>query len=91
MQANQQISVDSVTVILRGYLSREYRESQRTVILPLANAATPRQIIAHLSIPVGAVGLLLMSRVKVDRQQVSMDTPLQGGDTLEVLPLLGGG
>ena len=91
MDTIQPVPTGAVTVVLRGYLSREYRESQRTVTLPFADAATPRRILAQLSIPVGAVGLLLMSRVHVDRQQVSMDTPLQAGDTLEVLPLLGGG
>ena len=86
METSKQADANTVTIILRGYLSHEYRESQRTVVLPLAEAGAPRQVITRLSIPLGAVGLLL-----VNRQQVSMDTPLHGGETLEVLPLLGGG
>lgn len=86
MEKESQMAADTVTIILRGYLSHEYSESQRTVVLPLAEAGAPRQVMTRLAIPLGAVGLLL-----VNRQQVSMDTPLHGGETLEVLPLLGGG
>jgi hypothetical protein len=86
METESHTATDTVTINLRGYLSHEYRESQRTIVLPATDAATPRQVIKRLAIPLGAVGLLL-----VDRQQVSLDTPLQAGATLDVLPLLGGG
>jgi molybdopterin converting factor small subunit len=75
-----------VTVVLHGYFSRQYNVSRRAIVLPLAQAATPRSALAALALPAGAVGLLLVAK-----QQVTLDTPLHGGDTLDVLPLLGGG
>ena len=75
----------TVTVMLRGYF-RQHNANRRAVTLPLTQAATPRAVLALLSVPAGGVGLLL-----VNRQQVSMDSPLRAGDTLEILPLLGGG
>lgn len=76
----------TIIVVLRGYFSRHIPEDQRLQVLSLDQAATPRAVIAHLLVPPGAVGLLL-----VNREQVTMDTPLHAGDTLEILPLLGGG
>ena len=78
-------SSGAITVMLRGYFS-QHNANRRAVALPLAQAATPRAVLALLSVPAGGVGLLL-----VNRQQVSMDSPLRAGDTLEILPLLGGG
>ena len=54
--------------------------------VPLAEAPTVQAALARAGVPAGAVGLLL-----VNRQTVSMDAALHAGDTLEVLPLLGGG
>ena len=76
----------NVTVALHGYFSRQYSGSQRLLIAPLAEAATPRAVIAHLAIPLGAVGLIL-----INNQQATLDAPLRGGDRLDILPLLGGG
>jgi len=77
---------DTVTVVLRGYFSHYVQDSVRTVSLSLAEASTPRAALARLGVPVAAVGLLL-----VNKQIVGLDTPLSAGDTLEVLPLMGGG
>ena len=77
---------DTVAVVLRGYFSRTLPTGLRTATLPLAEAPTPRAAIARLGVPAAAVGLLL-----VNKEMVNMDTPLSAGDTLEVLPLMGGG
>lgn len=77
---------DGITVALHGYFSRAFSGSQRTLVVPLADAGTPRAVIDHLAIQPGAVGLVL-----VNGAQASLDTPLHAGDRLDILPLLGGG
>ena len=77
---------EAVTVLLHGYFSQQHSGSRRRFTLPLAEAATPRIVIARLAVPPGAVGLLL-----INKQQAGMDSALHAGDTLDILPLLGGG
>lgn len=76
----------TITLILRGYLSRRYQGSKHTEMLPLAVARTPRAALTHLGISPGAVGLVF-----VNQQQAGLDTPLSHDDVVEILPLLGGG
>jgi molybdopterin converting factor small subunit len=75
-----------VTVVLHGYFSRRLPEGAHRYVLELAQAATPRVVAAHLGVPLGAIGLIL-----INREQASMDTPLRAGDSVDILPLLGGG
>jgi|GEM_PF-6293826 len=84
--ASQHACQDTVTIILRGYFGRHLPDGRRTMVLSLADAPTPRAAMARLSVPAGAVGLVL-----INREQATIDTPLHAGDTLELLPLLGGG
>jgi hypothetical protein len=77
---------DGVTVTLHGYFSREYSGNRRSFTVPFTEDATPRTILTHLAVPLGAVGLLL-----VNKRQTTMDSELHAGDALDVLPLLGGG
>jgi hypothetical protein len=79
-------SDDAVTVILRGYFSRQLPSGGKTFTLRLADVPTPRTAAVRLSVPLPAIGLVL-----INRQQASMDTPLHPSDVLEFLPLLGGG
>lgn len=84
---DQQVSGSfTITVVLRGYFSRRLPSSERTVVLPLSSAPTPRAAMARLAVPPGAVGLML-----VNKEQAQLDDPLRAGDVLEILPLLGGG
>ena len=79
-------SADTVMVVLRGYFSRYIPDNMRTVVLPQAEAPTPRAVIARLGVPPAAVGLLLLNK-----ELAGMDAPLAAGDILEILPLMGGG
>lgn len=76
----------TVTVILRGYFSRRLPVGGKTFSLPLAETPTARAAVTRLGVPLPAIGLVL-----INRQQGDLDTSLQGGDTVELLPLLGGG
>jgi hypothetical protein len=78
--------VDSVTIVLRGYFSRRLPDGIHAVTLPLTRAATPRAALAELTVPLDAIGLVL-----VNKEQASLDTPLCPGDAVDILPLMGGG
>ena len=82
----EQPAAQSITVALHGYFSQRYSGRQRPVIVPLAEAVTPRAVVARLGLPLGALGLVL-----INNQQATLDTPLHDGDRLDILPLLGGG
>jgi hypothetical protein len=81
-----QPAVDSITFTLRGYFSRRLPDGIHAVALPLTQAATPRHALAELGVPLDAIGLVL-----VNKQQASLDTALQPGDAVDILPLMGGG
>ena len=82
----EQPTVNSVTIVLHGYFSRRLPDGIHAVALPLTRAGTPRAALVALAVPLDAIGLVL-----VNKQQASLDTPLQPGDTVDILPLMGGG
>jgi sulfur carrier protein ThiS len=79
---------ESITVILRGYFSRYAPHEERRVSLaaPVSTALSVQAIIEALTIPRHAVGIVL-----VNREIASLDQEVRAGDTVEILPLLGGG
>jgi len=76
----------SITIRLHGFLDRHLPAGGEWLSLQLPTDARAGEALDRLGLPRGAVGLLL-----VNGQRRDTDTPLAGGDRLEIFPLLGGG
>ncbi len=76
----------SVNIRLHGFLDRQPPAGGEWLSLQLPTGARAGEALDRLGVPRGAVGLLL-----VNGQRSDTDTPLAGGDRVEIFPLLGGG
>ena len=76
----------SVIIRLHGFLDRQSPAGGEWLSLQLPTGARAGEALDRLGVPRGAVGLLL-----VNGQRSDTDTPLAGGDRVEIFPLLGGG
>jgi len=76
----------SITIRLHGFLDRHPPAGGEWLSLQLPAGARAGEALDRLGVARGAVGLLL-----VNGQRSDTDTPLAGGDRVEIFPLLGGG